>query len=467
VKKFLFILGRNWRLALSEIDIYLQTKAYQGKILDYSASVAIVEFEQDKTAELIADLMDRLGLVQKIGYQIDFISKDILQQAFPEDIEANRQMIYTNRQYIDNTLKDVVYEVFGDPKGKKIFIANSIYPIEFSDPYYKILLQHFLQYLNKYYNTYLKDQGAKQALYFKYPQKQIEEGTLNPIFPNHFYAYHLYEPDRAEILYCQTEEGMYVGKTITVVDSNFQKEMDETRPFSDYRQTIPPKFAKYLLSLLGLSEPLEQKKILDPFCGTGTILMFAFCEGIQIYGADFDMGQVTGSRKNIIFTSQKVQQKLPKDFIETHIQHCKIEQINNLFPSNSFDGIVSEPVLLPFYREKPTFDTVQQELDNSVLPIYKIFLEKAYELLKPGHRIALVSPIIQTQEDRRVNLPILSYGRNAGFEPIPLIRPSRVINKEKESLNLHAENNFTFFDAGTERIIREFFLFEKSGKKTR
>ena len=91
----------------------------------------------------------------------------------------------------------------------------------------------------------------------------------------------LYEPGRAEILFCQTEEGMYIGKTQTVTDANFQKKLDEERPHKDFRQTIPPKFGKALISFLGINPPIYQKKILDPFCGTGTILMFAYMEQMQ------------------------------------------------------------------------------------------------------------------------------------------------------------------------------------------
>jgi len=54
---YLFILGSNWILSLSELDIILQREEYKGKIKDYSACAAIVEFDQgeltlDKISEL-------------------------------------------------------------------------------------------------------------------------------------------------------------------------------------------------------------------------------------------------------------------------------------------------------------------------------------------------------------------------------------------------------------------------------
>jgi tRNA G10 N-methylase Trm11 len=464
MKKVLFILGRNWRLALSEIDIYLQTTKYRGNILDYSTTVAVVEFQQEQEIDDLADLMTRLGQSQKIGMMLDFIPEETLQAAYPPDIEENRSQIYNSRKYIDNTLKDIYYEIFREPEGKKLFIANSIYPIEFTDPYYKLLVKHFLQYANKFFNTYMKEKGAKQAVYYKYPENEIESGNLNPIFPHHFETYELYKPDRAELLYCHTEQGMYLGKTVVVIDSNFQKKIDENRPYKDFRQTIPPKFAKYLLSLLNLSEPLEDKKILDPFCGTGTNLMFAYIQGFEVYGADVEETQVIGTRQNIKYTANQLEEDIKEKELQDHIKVCPMDKLDTTFPARFFDGIITEPVLLPFYREKPHIADVQQEVNKSVIPIYKKFLGQAYSLLKGSKRLALVAPIIHTQEKKRVHIPLANTAKEVGFIPIPIMNPNRLPTVTRESLDVKADTNVTFFDWGTERIGREFFLFQKPSR---
>ena len=103
---------------------------------------------------------------------------------------------------------------------------------------------------------------------------------------------------------------MYIGRTITVVDSNFQQQMDEDRPFTEFRQTIPPKFAKTLISYLQLNAPLKDKKILDPFCGSGTILQFAHMIGLQAYGADIVPKCIEGTRNNVKFTANLLEQNI-------------------------------------------------------------------------------------------------------------------------------------------------------------
>ncbi|UYP45194.1 hypothetical protein NEF87_001479 [Candidatus Lokiarchaeum ossiferum] len=473
MEKYLFILGRNWRLSLAEIDSFLQQEAYLGRITDFSANVAIVEFDHpkfsnpEKSLEIISELMIKLGSVQKIGKCLDFIEREVFENGFPlnADIADQRALVYSGRRYVDNTLKDIVFELFPKIKNQKFFIANSIYPEAFNDSYYKeVLVSYFLHYVNKFFNTHLREEGAKQAIYYKYPQKNIESGNLNPLFPHHFLRYRLYEPNRVEILYCMTEEGMYVGKTLTVVDSNFQKEMDEERPFKQFRQSIPPKFAKTLISYLGIKHPYKGKKIYDPFCGSGTILQFGQMLGLQVYGSDIIEEQVKGTRQNIQFAANLMETNLSKKNLEENIQVADIANVQDIFPDNYFDGIPTEPVLLPYYREAPSYEELREILDNESIPLYNQLLKKAFRLLKPGARLALVAPIIQTKEGQKIGFPITQLAMKIGFKSIQLLDTSRIDEKENPRFKLQGQNQKSIFDAGSKHISREFFVFVKPRK---
>lgn len=473
LKKHLFILGRNWRLALAEIDSYLQTRDYAGRITDYSSNVAIVEFENEKMSiKQIGNLMVFLGSVQKIGEMIDFIDKETFTDAFPVDIENNRAKVFSGRRYVDNTLKDVVYELFPKIKNEKFFIANSIYPTAFNDPYYKqSLVAYFLHYINKFFNTYLKEKGAKQAIYYRYPQKNIESGKLNPIFPHHFFTYRLYEPNRVELLYCMTSEGMYFGKTITVTDSNFQREMDEERPFKEFKFTIPPKFAKTLISFLQLAPSVRNKKIYDPFCGSGTIIQFGHMLGYTVYGSDIDNNCIKGTRKNIEFTSQLLEDPIPQKVLMENIFQSDISDIHTHFSPDSFDGIVSEPILMPISERLPKMENIEDYVYDNVVPLYKKFLEQAYLLLKPGRKVAFVSPIIKTSSSRRINLPINIIAEKIGFKTIQLLStdhlPEKTVDLENPSFELHRSKFKSIFDGSSKRILREFFLLVKPKNKNK
>ncbi len=411
-----------------------------------------------------------LGSVQKIGEMIDFIDSETFTDAFPIDIENNRAKVFSGRRYVDNTLKDVVYEIFPNIKNKKFFIANSIYPTAFNDPYYKqSLVAYFLHYVNKFFNTYLKEQGAKQAIYYRYPQKNIESGKLNPIFPHHFFTYRLYEPNRVELLYCMTSEGMYFGKTITVADSNFQKDMDEERPFKEFKFTIPPKFAKTLISFLQLAPSVKNKKIYDPFCGSGTIIQFGHMLGYTVFGSDIDNNYIKGTRKNIEFASQLLEDPIPQKVLMENIFQSDISDVHKHFSPESFDGIVSEPILMPISENLPNIRKMDEFLISDVIPIYKKFMEQAFLLLKPGRKLAFVSPIIKTSGNSRLNLPINSMAEKIGFKTIQLLStdhlPEKTVDPENSSFELHRTKFKSIFDGSSKKILREFFLLVKPKPK--
>ncbi|TFH27354.1 MAG: hypothetical protein E4G98_06215 [Promethearchaeota archaeon] len=463
MEKYIFILGKNYLLALAELDAYLQTSQYQGKIVDYSTICAIVEFD-DQSIELedIGNLMIRLGGVQKIGRMYDFVELETVNKAFPVDIETNRALIYGGRRYIDNTLKDLVFELFPEIQDKSFFIATSIYPESFDDPYYASVLVKFgLHYFNKFFNTYLKEKGAKKAIYYKYPQENIEKGNLNPIFPHHYFAYKLYEPERAEILYCMTDLGMYIGRTITVVDSNLQKALDADRPYKKFKQTIPPKFGKTLLSLLQLDEPLTDKRILDPFCGSGTILQFAYLMGMQIYGADQVEEQVVGSRKNLLYTADLLGRNIPKEEIQKRILTTDINTIDTHFNKHYFDGLATEPVLLPYFEKFPGYTEMVKIIDEEVIPPYEQLFLQSYNLLKPNSRLALVAPVVFTQDHKQIGLPIHEMATGAGFKAVQILRTDRFDAKENPRYNFDRGYSKNLFDKGTKHLMREFYVFAR------
>ena len=85
MERFLFVLGSNWQLSIAELDNYLANSQNKGKIIDYSANIAIVEFEklhQDK--QYINNLMEIqfiLGGCQKIAEIYDFVDIKTIQDA--------------------------------------------------------------------------------------------------------------------------------------------------------------------------------------------------------------------------------------------------------------------------------------------------------------------------------------------------------------------------------------------------
>ena len=91
MNRFIFVLGSNWQLSLAELDNFLKNSQIKGRITDYSANIAVVEFDDlHKNKYYINDLMELqylLGGCQKIAEIYDFVDIQTLFSAFPLQVE--------------------------------------------------------------------------------------------------------------------------------------------------------------------------------------------------------------------------------------------------------------------------------------------------------------------------------------------------------------------------------------------
>ncbi len=466
MEQFLFVLGSNWKLSLAELDACLKNEHFKGKIIDYSSNVAIVEFQELHKEDYYVDKLEilqyNLGGIQKIAKIVDFINIQTLYKAFPlETIKYNE--IKKERQKINLILKTGLDHIFHEIKKKNIFFAVSIYPNLYDDLYYKdVIIKHFLPFLNKKIVTILKEKGAGKALYFKYPQKMIDSGNLNPIFPHHVIKYQLLKTNRGEIILGITEEGVYIARTYTTDNPNFKKKIDEERPNKEFKSAISPKLAIIMLNFLNLFENRNNKRILDPFVGNGTIALFSIMEDFQIYGSDIDKKKINNTIKNI----QWLQNELNLSPIKNLHQRFKTVDIKNLsteFKENYFDGIVTEPELGPFYREKPYYTEGIELIETTLQPLYETIFKESYKVLKTNSRISIIAPsinILDDSQDMRLNIEEIAIKNN--FKPIPLLSSKRIINKSNQILQIKKNKVFSIMDTKRNQIVkRKIYVFEK------
>ncbi len=93
-----------------------------------------------------------------------------------------------------------------------------------------------------------------------------------------------------------TDNKKYYGQVIEDINRGlFQKRSNEKRPFSS-----PISMDPVLARVLGnLSEVSSGEQILDPFCGTGGILIEAGLCGIGVKGLDIQEEMVEGAKQNL------------------------------------------------------------------------------------------------------------------------------------------------------------------------
>lgn len=465
--RFIFVLGSNWQLSLAELDNYLKFSKYQGRIIDYSANIAVVEFKDlHQDPHYINKLMEiqfNLGGCQKISRIFDFIDINTIKEAFPikmhkfKYVERPRQKI---TKIIDNIIigkKGIFPKVY-----ESMFFAISIYPNLYDDEYYsEVLVKHFLPFLNKEITTILRQKGSIKVLYYQYPEENIKSGSLNPIFPHHLIKYDLLNENRAEIIFGFTEEGVYLARTFTTDDPNFKRKIDEQRPNKEFKSSISPKLALVMLNFLNLFEKRKQKRILDPFVGNGTIALFGILQDFQIYGSDIDLTKVNNTIRNINWLLDIIEEEIPP-YIHQRIIKQDARSLSNIFESNYFDGICTEPELGPFYLEKPYYVQAKELIDNELEPLYDNFFQEAYKILKPNSRICFISPIISTIDGNDIQVNIEKIASKNKFRILPMIDLDRIISKSDQKLRFRKEKVKNLIDAKKGQIVkRKIYILEK------
>lgn len=136
----------------------------------------------------------------------------------------------------------------------------------------------------------------------------------------------LENPDTVVKVY-KTGEGLFYGEIVEDISRGlFEKRSNEKRPFSS-PISLDPVLARVLVNL---SEVSAGEYILDPFCGTGGILIEAGLCGIGVKGLDIQEEMVEGSKENLE----------EYGIINYDVKQGDISEVNEVF--NNYEGIVSD-----------------------------------------------------------------------------------------------------------------------------
>lgn len=219
-----------------------------------------------------------------------------------------------------------------------------------------------------------------------------------------------------------------------------------------------------MLNFLNVFDRREKLKILDPFVGNGTILLFALLQDFQIYGSDIDPSKVKNTIRNINWLIELLEEEIPL-FIDKRILKSDVKDLSKHFGYSFFDGICTEPYLGPYFLEKPYFNQVKELFETKLEPQFNNFFREAYKILKNENRICFVAPIITTVDGNDVQLNIEKIANANNFKLVPIIDPERFISKVDPKLQRFKKSSRSLIDAKKGQILlRKVYIFEKRGK---
>ncbi len=206
-------------------------------------------------------------------------------------------------------------------------------------------------------------------------------------------------------------DGFGLGPTVWVPDSGSMRQRGTRKPAPRSDIAMSPRLAGTLLNLGGLK---PGQTVLDPFCGSGTILIEAYGRSLRCLGLDSRASRVQEARENIRWSIGGVTDK------GYDVRKGDARELPRMLRGSKVDAIVTEPLLLPRLDARPKTSTAQAMIEESAR-VYNDALAAMADSVHSEGRIVIVVPVVQTMDGDEVTLTL--EGRKLGlrlYQPGPV-----------------------------------------------
>lgn len=401
---YAFVLGKNWLLSLAELIVYIRDRGLAAGVKDYSRTSVIIDIEENLDAQQLVEIQSALGGCFKVGRVVSAYDRAIAEAAFPARGKISKQ----DRRVLQEA--PWTSRIWQTMKGGKVKFGVSTYPLLGKQT--TIDLRRFTLGLDEWTKKKILELGAKKAVYYVYegPDHRDAKKPNVALWPQSIARHSLLTPPNAEILALLMEKTIYIAKTGAVYDSTLQQYRDETRPFISAEISTSPKICRTLLTLAG-ARPGDT--VLDPFCGTGTLLMEAALLDMKCIGIDIEQAMVQGASANLKWIGTGLGEWIDFKIIKGDARNA------SKLVDRQIDAVAFEPHLGPAYTERPTYDDAVASIDELTI-LYRDVLEDLESCLRPGGRVAMTLPVVNTTK-KQVNVDLKPMLEGTGFQVFKLL----------------------------------------------
>ena len=376
---FWFVLGREPLLSTAEIFSVLRIPFGESEAYEYQPSVLRVSLRGAKNERRSNPLFDPNHLINRLGGTIK------IGQELGQDLSEEKLLdaMIAELETIEGKLHFGI-SLYSPPSSTDVetrFIASS--------PTTPTVIEDWGKEIKKR----LKEKGRSVRYIFK------DELTLSSVTVE---KNGLVEKGREFLVYggVGIDCNQYLlAKTTAVQPFEQFSARDFNRPGRDARSgMLPPKLAMMMINLADNSlavgahgrAPLPQRVLLDPFCGSGTILTEAILLGYKnIIGTDISDKAVIDTKQNLNWTISHY--NLKSEIFNLKILQGDITNLSNALAPESIDAIVTEPFLGPPLRGRETVEQIKKtalELNHLYFQSFKEFKK----ILRPGGVVVFIFP---------------------------------------------------------------------------
>lgn len=203
-------------------------------------------------------------------------------------------------------------------------------------------------------------------------------------------------------------------------------ERDYGRPGRDSTSgMLPPKLARIMINLSGAH---TNDVILDPFCGSGTILTEALLMGFtHVIGSDHSPTAIEDSKKNIAWTRTHTTTpaRIARQSVAGGLQHnntstlllSDVRKLNSPLGSASVNAIITEPYLGKPLRGSEPEHFVREQV-GELKKLYAESFASFHTLLKPKGVVIFITPRFKRGNDW-ITIDCQEAIKKTGFDILP------------------------------------------------
>ena len=242
-----------------------------------------------------------------------------------------------------------------------------------------------------------------------------------------------------EFIVWQQGDSFLLGRTRAMQNLRNYTLRDRQKSFRDTAMgMLPPKLAQQLINLV---EP-ENKVVVDPFCGSGTICSEAAIAGYKTVGSDMVSERVKGAKENFKFLAEKFR-------YDENVGNFFIRDATH-FEWDKFGGAVvaTEGFLGENYTKQPSRTQIEKQAFD-VLKMWESFWQNTKE--HGPRRVACCLPLWRLQSgDINIREKFLASAAKVGYTP-------RALFDKKTSVAYERPGAF---------VAREIVVLEKKSRKS-
>lgn len=219
--------------------------------------------------------------------------------------------------------------------------------------------------------------------------------------------------NKIELLIVRASNGrVIVAESIGAQNITALAARDQARPRTDaFVGMLPPKLARIMLNMAGAA---EHSLILDPFCGTGTVLQEALLDGYSVIGSDLSQKMVDYSSENLAWLQKEF--NTPGKIISIHQADATSHHWDDI---GNVGAIVCETYLGQPFSAPPEASKLKSVRDNCN-HIISQFLTNIRPQINPKTTLVIAVPAWRDQSSNFTHLPLIKQLPDLGYRRISL-----------------------------------------------